>query len=143
MTARPDYGSRVVREDSIRLDFQYAAGAVASAELAASRDRHRLLGSRCDPCQLVLSPARPLCPRCGHSVKTIVDVGPTGVVQTWTWVPGTGTFLLVKLDGADTALSHRLIETTTRPSSPTVAIGDRVRPVFDPAGLAGFEVIDE
>jgi len=65
---------------------------------------------------------RVLCPPCEWDPETgeplaleFVDVGPGGVVQTWSWVteptakhplPHEFAMALIKLDGADTALVH-------------------------------------
>lgn len=131
----------MIKEEAIRLPFNYAAGAIGSAYLAGLADE-RLLATRCDPCDRVLSPARSLCPFCGHQAsEQLVEVGPSGVVESWTTMPDGMTFVLVRLDGADTAMLHRFVGTTREhPGSRQPTVGDRVRAVFDPTGLVGFEV---
>lgn len=54
--------------------------------------------------------------------RRLVDVGPEGRLVSWTDVPGRGTYALVRLDGADTALVHRLLDPGAR-----LVIGVRVR----------------
>lgn len=132
--------NRIVREGAIRLQFDYAAGDMAGRAVAAARDHGRLMGSRCGPCDRVLAPARSLCPACGGTVTQTVEIGPAGVIESWTEVPGSGVFLLVRPDRADTALAHRLARPASDDRSPV--IGERVTAVFDDAGLAGFTPIE-
>ncbi|MDP3972769.1 MAG: zinc ribbon domain-containing protein [Candidatus Nanopelagicales bacterium] len=134
---------RIAREGTIRLQFDYAAGDVAGRAVAAARDQKRLLGSRCERCDRVLAPARSLCPGCGHATSELSEIGPGGTVESWTAVPGTGVFVLVRPDGADTAITHRLAGAGAgEGDSRNPRIGGRVTAVFDYAGLAGFEVVE-
>ncbi len=103
----------MIREQSIRLPFEYAAGQAGSRFLAALRDDCRILGSRCSQCQRVVCPAQAYCSRCGETTMAFVDLGLCGTLQSWTELPGNSTearhYGLVLLDGADTAFIHRLI----------------------------------
>ena len=102
--------TNIVREQAINLPFNFAAGELGSRFLAALRDDRRILASRCPSCDRVVCPARSLCPRCGGALsEQLVAVGPGGELLSWTEVPGTGSFGLVRLDGADAAIVHRLI----------------------------------
>lgn len=147
----------MIKEEAIRLPFNYATGAAAAAYLGGL-DEGRLLASRCEPCAKVLSPARSLCPFCGYpTAAELVEVGPSGVVESWTRLPDGGDFVLVRLDGADTALLHRFVGARTAdasaggdtsppgdgPASAAInpAVGDGVVAVFDSTGLRGFEVV--
>lgn len=129
---------RTIRDGSIRLTFKYAPGSVAAATLDAEREQRRLLAARCVECARTLSPARSLCPTCGNAVDQLVTVGPEATVTAWTNLPNAGTFVLVRPDGSDTAMVHRLIGD---PAS-AVKIGDRVRAVFGTDGLDGFEAVE-
>ena len=129
----------MIREGPIRLTFEYAAGDVASRFLTALRDDARILASRCSACSLAIGPARSLCPRCGRRVEAeLFEVGPAGVVQAWA-PDGDRVWGLVRLDGADTAMIHRL-----RGGSDWT-VGQRVRACFEEQrtgsvlDLAGFE----
>lgn len=115
----------MIREESIKIPFRYAAGGAASRELAALRDDEVLLASRCEPCAAVLSPVRSFCPRCGGAELALVSVGPAGRVASFTSVPGKGTYGLVRLDGADTPTLHRLLG-----DDGGWAVGERVVPRF-------------
>ncbi|MFQ5401110.1 MAG: Zn-ribbon domain-containing OB-fold protein [Anaerolineae bacterium] len=87
----------------VNLEFRYAAGETASRFLAALRDERKIYGTRCPQCQRVLVPARGFCPRCGVDTAVWLQVGPTG-----TLVAAAPPFGLIRLDGADTNLVHRL-----------------------------------
>lgn len=98
----------MIREARIRIPFRYAAGAIGSRFLAALRDEGRIMGSRCQACDIVACPARPFCPTCAMKLDALVEVGPSGTLVSFTEAPG-GIFALVRLDGATTAMLHRLL----------------------------------
>jgi uncharacterized OB-fold protein len=133
----------VIREGSIRIPFAYAAGAAASRFLVALRDEGRITGSPCPACRRVLCPACSFCPRCGEETSASVPVGPEGSVVSYTETAVGEVFGLVRLDGADTALLHRLVGDGARWS-----IGARVRARFAPArhgritDIEGFEPLE-
>ena len=112
----------MIRRESIRIPFRYAAGRSGARFLTALRDEGRLIGSHCPACQQVACPARPFCAQCGADTPTELDVGPSGQVVGWTEVPGRGVFGLVLLDGAHTPMLHRLLGPPDR-----WATGRRVR----------------
>ncbi len=115
----------MIRAEPIRIPFSYAAGAAGSRFLVALRDERRLLGARCEPCDRVRCPPAAYCPDCGEDTTQGVEVGPEGELVSWTRVPGRGVFGLIRLDGADTALLHRLVGPTDG-----WRVGDRVRAAF-------------
>jgi uncharacterized OB-fold protein len=134
----------MIREEAIRIPFEYAAGTAASRFLAALRDQGRLLGSRCPACARVAAPARPFCPACGTDSPETVEVGPEGVLSAWTARPDGTVFGLVRLDGADGALVHRVLA-----APDDLAPGIRVRARLAPErvgsilDIAGFEPLPE
>lgn len=127
----------MIRTGAIQIPFRYAAGGAGSRFLAALRDRSQILGSHCAECACVLAPLRAFCPRCGNERLEDVAIGPEGTVLAWTERAGTGTFALIRLDGADTPVLHRLLAATRS--------GARVRARFGPErrgsilDLVGFE----
>lgn len=131
------------RRGPIRIPFRYAAGEAGSRFLAALRDEQRILGSRCTSCERVQCPASSFCPHCGGATPETVEVQAEGRVVSWTEIPGRGVYGLVQLEGADTALLHRLLGT-----SPSWAIGKRVRARFaeertgSVCDIEGFEAME-
>lgn len=97
------------------LEFPYTrtTGEIVGSFLTALRDG-RILGSRIDG--KVYCPPLEYHPETAAPVETdLVEIGPGGVVETWTWVEHPTSkhpfqepfaFALIKLDGADTALPH-------------------------------------
>ncbi|MSP17162.1 MAG: DNA-binding protein [Myxococcales bacterium] len=102
-------------EAPYRLEYTYrrSTGPVIGRFLGALRDR-RLEGVKTSAGR-VLSPPGEYDPETGEDVGAPIDVGPGGVVTTWTWIaepkplhPVARPFAwaLVRLDGADTAMLH-------------------------------------
>ncbi|MCP4358943.1 MAG: hypothetical protein GY796_13065 [Chloroflexi bacterium] len=105
----------------VNLEFCYAAGETASRFLTALRDEQKIYGTRCPQCQRVLVPARSYCPRCCVETAVWLQVGPTGIL-----IACAPPFALIRLDGADTNLVHRLEEK----SSNSWQTGMRLKAVF-------------
>jgi hypothetical protein len=97
------------------LEFPYkrTLGPVLGPFLTALRDG-RILGIRCG--NRVLCPPIEFDPDTGETLSPdFVEVGPAGSVENWTWIAEPTrkhpfqepfAFALVKLDGADTAMTH-------------------------------------
>jgi uncharacterized OB-fold protein len=116
--------------------FRYTPGVGNTAFFEALADRGVFLGSRCDECAVTYVPARIFCERCFAELRADVECGPAGTLQSWTVgrvdVDGARleepeTIGLVRLDGADTVLLHRLVDV------PDPSIGMRVEAVLRPA----------
>ena len=119
--------------------FDYAVGMYGSKFLAALRDHKKLLGTRCPKCKKVFIPPRGVCGPCFEEMTEFVEVGPGGVIGTYTILrfafidPETGHqkpvpygYGFIKLDGADTLFQHYInIEDESK-----IKIGARVEPVF-------------
>jgi hypothetical protein len=113
--------------------FRYTPGLGTGAFLRGLRDRGVLVGSRCERCGVTYLPARVFCERCLGELEPGVECGPEGTIVSWTvareGVDGERlddpvTLGLVRVDGADTVLLHRLLDAGGEPS-----IGGRVRAV--------------
>lgn len=115
----------MIHEGSINIPFTYAAGEGGSRFLLALRDERQILGARCAACARVYCPGRSFCPECGADALEWSPVGPEGTIVAWTHVPDKGLFGLVRLDGADTPMTHRLIGAPTH-----YRVGTRVRARF-------------
>jgi uncharacterized OB-fold protein len=118
----------------LSVSFRYTPGVGNLAFFEALRDRGVFLGSHCDDCGVTYVPARVFCERCMGELEPSVECGPEGELVSWTIVrvdvddhplESPVTYGLVRLDGADTVLLHRLIEIDGEP-----AIGMRVRAVL-------------
>ena len=98
--------------------FHYTPGVGNTAFFEALRDRGVLLGSRCESCGVTYLPARIFCERCFAELAADRECGPGGTLESFTtgYVGIDGEPLdqpvaigLVKLDGADTVMMHRLL----------------------------------
>jgi uncharacterized OB-fold protein len=96
---------------------------------------YRFLGSRCPDCNYTYLPPRLYCERCFAELKDWVEVGPRGTVEAVT-VAHLGldgeplaqpeTFALIRLDGADGLLLHRV----KAAAGEELEVGATVEPVF-------------
>ena len=120
----------------LAVSFRYTPGVGNLAFFEALRDRGVFLGSRCEDCGVTYVPARVFCERCLAALEPSVECGPEGELLSWTRVrvdvddqalDRPVLYGLVRLDGADTVLLHRLLDVDGEP-----AIGARVRAVFMP-----------
>lgn len=120
------------------LDYPYkrSVGPVIGAFLTGLRDG-RILGVTGSGRQVVVPPAE-YDPITGQDTGEMVEVGPGGVVTTWSWAASPYpdqpldrpfAWALVRLDGADTALLH--VVDARRPEA--MASGMRVTARFLPA----------
>lgn len=112
----------MIKEGSIKIPFNYAAGRAGTRFLEELRDSGRILASRCRGCEKAKWPPRSFCPACGGDDMEWVEVGPGGTLVSATELPGKGTFCLVQLEGAAGVMLHRLISNGRKP-----AAGSRVR----------------
>jgi uncharacterized OB-fold protein len=118
----------------LSVSFRYTPGVGNTAFFEALRDRGVFLGSRCETCGVAYLPARIFCERCLAELEPNAEFGPEGELISWTIarvdvddhaLDTPVTYGLVRLDGADTVLFHRLIDLEGDP-----AIGMRVRAVL-------------
>ena len=133
----------------LSVSFRYTPGVGNTAFFEALRDRGVFLGSRCDACGVTYVPARIFCERCLAELEPSVECGPEGELTSWTVarvdvddrpLDEAVTYGLVRLDGADTVVLHRLVGLDSDP-----VIGMRVRAllaaertgsIFDVEGFA-------
>jgi uncharacterized protein len=132
---------RIAHLDEVRRwegDFpvrhRYTPGVAGDVFFTALRDRGVLLGSRCEACAYTYVPARLFCERCFAELAADVEVGPGGTLVSFT-IAFTGlddepldepvTFGLVRLDGADALLLHRVLD-----ADEPLEIGERLEIVL-------------
>jgi uncharacterized OB-fold protein len=135
-------------EGGLPVAFRYTPGVGNSAFIEALRDRGVFLGSRCADCGVTYLPARIFCERCLAELTPDTECGPEGTLDSWTVahhdVDGNAldapiTYALVRLDGADTVLLHRLLA----PAAIGARVGarvadDRAASIHD---IEGFEPV--
>ncbi|MGY0489674.1 Zn-ribbon domain-containing OB-fold protein [Streptomyces sp. WG-D5] len=114
----------------VEFPFTRSLGPVQSAFLSGLRDRV-VLGVRTGDGRVMVPPVE-YDPVTAEEIRDLVEVSATGTVTTWAWNPEPRrgqpldtpfAWVLVRLDGADTALLHAL--DTTGPDA--VHTGQRVR----------------
>ncbi|WP_406858992.1 OB-fold domain-containing protein [Streptomyces sp. HUAS MG47] len=114
----------------VEFPFTRSLGPVQAAFLTGLRER-AVLGVRTEGGQVLVPPVE-YDPVTAAELRELVEVEPTGTVTTWAWNPeprpgqplGTSfAWVLVRLDGADTALLHAL----DAPGPDAVHTGMRVR----------------
>jgi len=144
--ARPEEVRRV--EGDLPVGHRYTPGVAAEAFFLALRDRGVLLGSRCEACGYTYVPARAFCERCFAQLAPDAEVGPGGELVSFTiaFVDADGdpleapqTFGLVRLDGADAVMVHRVLEP---PDDEPLEVGERVEVVLLPEGERTGSVLD-
>jgi len=134
-------------EGEIPVGHRYTPGVAGEAFFTALRDRGVLLGSRCVACSYTYVPARLFCERCFAELAADAEVGPGGTLVSFTisFVDLEGrplerpvTFGLVRLDGADAVLLHRIVA----PGEEPLEIGERVEAVRRPDGERSGSILD-
>ncbi|MFJ6699045.1 Zn-ribbon domain-containing OB-fold protein [Streptomyces sp. NPDC091272] len=115
---------------AVEFPFTRSLGPVQSAFLTGLRHR-TVLGVRTADREVLVPPVE-YDPRTADEIRDLVEVAATGTVTTWAWNPSPRRFqpldtpfawVLVRLDGADTALLHAL----DAPGPDHVRTGMRVR----------------
>jgi uncharacterized OB-fold protein len=105
----------MTRVSKSTLEFPYSrtVGPVVGAFLAGLRE-HRIVGTRATDGKVLVPPLE-YDPYTGETLHELVDVGPEGTVESWTWVDEPTpkhplsrpfAFALIRPDGADTAMVH-------------------------------------
>jgi uncharacterized protein len=124
---------------------RYTFGLAGEKFFRAIKDEGRVLGTHCSHCDHTYVPAAIFCERCLAQLDEWVDVGTSGIVDTFT-------FLFVDLNGSrietpeiiafirlgDGGLIHRLGEI----DPDEVEIGMMVEAVFKPAGERIGSILD-
>ena len=115
----------------VAYDYRRSVGPVLGRFFTELRDR-RLVGIR-RPDGRVLAPPMEHDPDTAETLSEIVEVGPSGTVESWAWVAEPRAkhpldrpfaWALVKLDGADSAMLHAV----DAGSEARMRTGLRVRP---------------
>jgi len=132
----------------IPIESLYTAGVGGQIFFKALKARGEIVGTRCAPCAQVYVPARLFCERCFAELTDQVKVKPEGIVKSfsYSYVDRNGKPLkqpvvavLVQLEGATTAMLHRLIDV---PDLSRVTIGSRVKAVIKAKPLRTGSILD-
>jgi len=128
----------IMKSGDAEQPFRYAVGMHGSKFFNALKDK-KILGIKCPKCSKVYVPPRRVCGPCYEEMNEFVEVGPQGVIGTFTILryafidPATGEqkpvpygYGFVRLDGADTLFQHYI--DISKESS--LKIGARVEAVF-------------
>ncbi len=124
-----------IYEGQIYIPNTYTAGALGTKVLTALRDKKKILGMRCAPCNRVYVPARATCMECFEQMGEWVEVSNLGTLMTYTVVhePNISQpvktpiiYGVIQLDGADNGFVHMLGGLDAE----QLRIGMRVRAVF-------------
>jgi uncharacterized protein len=128
----PNITEPIVVTTTLEFPYSRTLGPILGDFAAGLRER-RLLASRTLDGTVQLPPLE-YDPLTGSSVEAdLVEVGPSGTVISWAWVPNPTkrqpydrpfAFALIKVDGADTSMVHAL----TAESPEEISTGMRVRP---------------
>ncbi len=125
-------------EQHITAMSKYYAGKIGSRFYITLRDEGKIMAVKCPRCGKVYMPPRETCGPCFYNMKVddMVEVGPEGVVETFTQVhynepviPREAPFVyaVIKLDGADTGITHYLGDVDYE----NISIGMKVTPVLE------------
>ena len=113
--------SRFVAPFVLEYSYKRSLGPVLSQFASGLRDG-RILGAVGSEGRVLVPPVE-ADPWTGQSVGRLVEVGPGGTVVSWTRVPDGPSWALIRLDGADTDLLHRV-------DADELHVGLRVQPRF-------------
>jgi uncharacterized OB-fold protein len=135
MVSWVDEAEELVHHGRIKVPYTWSVGETGSAFFVALRDERKILGSYCPQCDMVFLPPRKVCGRCFGRSTEWREVGHEGTLLTYT-IPRYRekihpteepfAFGVVKLDGADTGLTHLIGEFKER----DLRSGMRVKAVF-------------
>ena len=109
----------MVLSGRIKVPYQWWVGETGTRFFESIRDDREIWGTYCPRCDMVLIPPRKACGRCFNPDMEWRKLGIQGTLVTYT-IPGRRAaihpieppfaFGIVKLDGADTGLTHILAE---------------------------------
>jgi hypothetical protein len=123
---------------ALNLPYTLTTGQAAGTFLTALAGK-RLLGSRCEHCQRVTVPPHDSCGDCGSERHTLLRMPETGSVTAWTQ-RGEEIIALIRIDGADVDLLHRIVSGDDLEPGTRVRATWAERPTSSILDLAGFAV---
>lgn len=121
---------------SINIEYEWATGIAGSRFFQELRDNKRIMGTKCPKCGRVLVPPRIFCEECFVDCEEWVQVSSKGELVTFgesylgtdgSWLKEPWILGIIKLDGADGGLIHRIGE--AKPEE--LEIGMRMEAIFN------------
>lgn len=120
--------------------YSWSVGKYGSKFLHELKENKKILGIRCPKCKKVYVPPRKVCGKCYVAMDEFVELSHEGEIYVCTIIqfgfvdPATGVqrpvpygYAFIKLDGADTCLTHFVDSTDPE----KFKVGARVRAVFE------------
>jgi len=123
-------------EGYVVMPYKYSVGALASKFFIEIRDHKIISGSKCTKCNLVFVPPRSVCKKCFGKIEDLVELSGKGTLVTYTVarydsavqaVKPPYAIGVIKLDGADTAITHFIGEVDFK----ELKAGIKMEPVFN------------
>jgi len=123
-------------EGYVIMPYKFSVGSLASKFFIQLRDKKTLSAAKCPKCGFVNMPPRSVCPQCFSKIEELVDIDGTGTLVSFTRVNYDSAVQavkppyligIVKLDGADTAMTHFLGEVDFK----DLKAGMKMEPVFN------------
>jgi uncharacterized OB-fold protein len=109
----------LVHYGRIKVPYTWSVGETGSHFFVTLRDKKKILGTHCPTCNMVFVPPRKTCGRCFDTQMEWREVGTSGTLLSFT-IPRYKeavhplrlpfAYGIVKLDGADTGLTHLIRE---------------------------------
>ncbi len=125
----------VIFEGFVIMPYKYSVGSMASKFFIKIRDSKVICGAKCPKCGMVNVPPRSVCPKCFSKVEELVELSGKGKLETFTIVHYESSVQalkppyaigVIKLDGADTAMTHFIGGVDFKDIKPGMKLG----PVF-------------
>jgi hypothetical protein len=123
-------------EGYVVMPYKYSVGVLASNFFIRLRDSRQICGVKCPKCNLVFVPPRSVCKKCFGKIEDLVELSGKGTLVTYTVarydsavqaVKPPYAIGVIKLDGADTAITHFIGEVDFK----ELKAGIKLEPVFN------------
>ncbi|MDD5170490.1 MAG: Zn-ribbon domain-containing OB-fold protein [Syntrophales bacterium] len=123
-------------EGYVIMPYKFSVGSLASKFFVQLRDKKKIGAAKCPKCGFVNMPPRSVCPKCFSKIEDLVELNGTGTLVSFTRVQYDSAVQavkppyaigVIKLDGADTAMTHFLGDVDFK----DLKAGMKLEPVFN------------
>ncbi len=118
----------------IEIPFQYTAGPAMARFLEGLKEKTILAGV-CSQCGRSSVPPLSFCGRCWRPITNFTPLSGEGVLLSYTRAADGTVYGLIRLDGADSTMAHRVGSGEVEPR-----VGSRVKPVW--SGQRAASILD-